>query len=138
MSATEDLAIQAKELTETVDRLNKDSVQHFKDMERMSKLNTRLVFGTIIGLFLDVTLTILLAFQGHQVSINEHQITQVTDRLNFSQTVTRKQVLCPLYKTFLASKSTEGAANFPQGAAAYMKLFAQLQNSYDVLDCNAN
>jgi hypothetical protein len=119
---------EVSDLVNSIERLNSESADHFDRLASMYKRNRRLMRLVMIGLVLDILLTIFL-------SVAFYSLNTLTDRVDFSQTVTRRQVLCPLYMTFLQARSAQARTNFPRGPVVYDQLFAQLEKSYQVLNC---
>lgn len=122
------LSEQAAELVAEINKLNSDTGQQLEGVNTKVKRNTRMTWVVGLSLLADVVITLVLGFTVNRVD-------NVTDRLNYSQNVTRQKVLCPLYQIFIDSKSPEGRARYPEGPAAYDKVFATLQESYDTIKC---
>lgn len=135
MTNSEDLNKIGLDLAKSVERLTTESDDHFAKIQKTYRLNRRLIYAVVIGLVLDITVSIFLAVGFVQLGSTQDGLQHVTDRIDFSQTVTRRQVLCPLYRTFLASDSPEARAAFQGGQAKYDQLFDQLNRSYNALDC---
>lgn len=117
------------DLVEAVDRLNDESDDHFTKIAKMYKRSRRLMVAVTIGLLLDITITVLLGF-------GFYSLGSLTDKVDYSQTVTRHQVLCPLYQILINTESAQGRARFPAGPEAYDKVYEQLNRSYMFLNCN--
>jgi hypothetical protein len=128
----------ARDLSVNVDNLNSDSVKHFNEISRVSRLNRRLIIATAIGLILDITLTVLLGFGFNAIRENDAKISNVTAKLDFSENVVRKEVLCPIYKILLSAKNQNSANSYPAGPAAYNAFYAQLEQSFKAIDCGGN
>lgn len=124
----------ANELVQEVNTLN----QGGKQVENLTTKVLRnykilwLCIASLVGLFV---VTVILGITVYTSQNNSEKLDKLTQRLDYSQTVTRKQVLCPLYQVFLDSKSEQGRAAYPKGPAEYDRLFATLERSYKVLHC---
>ncbi len=107
-------------------------------LETGRKFNRRLAVIAIIGLVLDLLLSVAFAFlfvrQNHNVSV----INALTQQLNTSQNVTRVQVLCPLYAYLTSQEPAALAAAKKQGPAAVAAVNQQIKiisTAYNALDC---
>lgn len=131
----DDLKQEAHRLADSVEELATDGRKYWNEIGKLNSRNRRLIIGLAIGLTLDILLSVLLAVGYHRIDTNENMINQVATRVNFSQTVTRQQVLCPLYKILLGLQDPRAAAQFASGPAAYNQVFVQLRASYAILNC---
>lgn len=94
-AAVEDLVESVKSLTERSDTQQK-VIDELKE-QRQSLHNTRMVvFAAIIGVVLDLGLTVGGVLLYRQVDANQHQIQAVQAR-------TSTEILCPLYQVFALS-----------------------------------
>lgn len=123
----ENLSAAAPQLIRGLDALTQDSGRQFVRLARSSRLNRRLIWGLAVSLILDVLLTVGLA-------VSFSRVDALTERLDYSQTTTRRQVLCPLYELLV---ETNTPANRARAAdkAAYDRQYATLQRAYAVLSC---
>lgn len=131
----ESLSQQAGRLADSVDQLTTDGKTYWNAIGKLNSRNRRLIVALAIGLTLDILLSVFLAIGYHRIDANENSINQVATKVNFSETVTRQQVLCPLYKILMGLQSPKAAQNYVGGAAAYNQVFVQLRESYTILNC---
>ena len=121
---SEELASTAGELAQEVKTLTTEVVA----LRKRSFSNRKLIRWTIVGLILDITLTLVVGVLFHLVQSNSNHIHDV-------QTKVCNQVLCPLYSIFLQSYNPKSAAAkaIPQ---TYEAQFKVIRNSYKILDCH--
>jgi hypothetical protein len=111
------------------------SGDQFVTLARRDRTNRRLIWVMAVSIVLDIALSVVLGLSLIQVADNDHQISQLTNRLDTAQTTTRQKSLCPLYGVLLAAKNEKSRAAFPQGPAAYDNTFKVIQDGYDALSC---
>ena len=122
----------ATELMENVQALNRESGQQFVNLSKTAKFNRRMIWGLTASFALDVLLTILVA--AGLLSLND-----VTDRVDATQDTQKAQVLCPLYKLFIAADTPENrerAKGAGQNLEDRAKSFEIIRHSYSVLKCD--
>lgn len=117
----------AQGLGSEVAQLAEESGHQFVSLADTARRNRLMIWGVIIGGVLDVTLTVVMALFGVQ-------LTKLTDRLDTTQTTQRQRALCPLYGVFLDSRSEAGrkAAADPK---QYDHAFEVISDGYRVLGC---
>ena len=123
-------------LMDRVHALARDEGIQFDTLARKSHQNRILATVAIVGLVLDVLITVVLTFIGLGMQSNTDRIDGLTHRLDIAQTTTRQKALCPLYQVFLDSKSAAGRAAAPD-PEKYDHAFVVIKQGYDVLDCSA-
>lgn len=121
----------ATELMENVQALNRESGDQFVNLSKTARFNRRMIWGLTFSFGLDVLLTILIA--AGLFSLND-----VTDRVDETQATQRAQVLCPLYKLFIAADTPESRARAEangQDLKERAKTFEIIRHSHKVLKC---
>jgi hypothetical protein len=137
------LAEAAPRIVEELHRLGRDSGDQFvslaqQDAEnsarirRLRRFNWTLAASVLLDIVLSVVLTVGLV----QLDDNTHRISALTDRLNVSQTTTRKDTLCPLY-TLLLSGDTAAARQQSVNKVQFDHSFAVISAGYKALGCTA-
>src|SRR6266702_1764330 len=121
---SEELASTAGELAQEVKTLTTEVVA----LRKRSFSNRKLIRWTIVGLILDITLTLVVGVLFHLVQSNSNHIQDV-------QTKVGNQVLCPLYSIFLQSYNPNSAAA-KANPQTYEAQFTVIRNSYKILDCH--
>lgn len=129
------LSEQAGDLVAEINKLNEDTGRTLEGVNTKVRRNQRMTWLVGLSLLADLIVTVVLGFTLHQTSTTADKTDKVTDRLNYSQNVTRQKVLCPLYEIFINSKSDVGRQRHPGGPAEYDKIFVTFQQSYDVIKC---
>lgn len=129
------LSEQAGELVAEINRLNEDTGKTLEGVNTKVRRNQRMTWLVGLSLLADLLVTVVLGFTLHSTTTNADKTDRVAARLTYNQTVTRQKVLCPLYQLFIDSKSEAGRKSYPEGPAAYDKVFMTLQESYDIIRC---
>jgi hypothetical protein len=124
------------QLLEQISQFADQSGTQFVSLAQRARANRRAIIALGISLFLDIVLTFVTVFAWVQVSNNEHKISDLTARLDYSQTVQRQKALCPLYQLLLDSKST-ASRNASPDPKAYDHAFDVIGQGYAALDCSA-
>lgn len=125
----QDLTAAAKELIQRIEKLDDSKGTQIVRLAVTGRRNRQLIW------ILAAVVAVLLVFAS-LVANNANRIDSVTQRLDKSQTVGRKQALCPLYQLFLDSKSDRGRMANPRGPKAYDEAFAIIERGYKALECN--
>lgn len=125
----------ATQLTDEIEEMATESGHQFTSLAKTARTNRRLIWGTIIGGFLDIVLTVVLAIIGVGVTSNTHRIDTLTNQLNQDNTAARKRALCPLYGIFKDSKSAAGRAAAPD-PKKYDHAYEVINQGYLVLGCD--
>ncbi len=120
------LVEQAAVLADSVDGLN----LAVKQLERRTTKNTKIVTLTVLGLLLDLVLSVIVAFTLFNV-ISTANTLQGTIA---EQDHIRTRVLCPLYGLFLGSYRPESRPA-GQDRQEYEVAFASLRTEYNELSC---
>src|ERR1700743_324975 len=100
-SNDDSLSREAHRLADSVERISNDGKKYWNEISKLNRRNRRVIVGLAIGLTLDIILSLLLALGYNKIANNEQAINGVARKVDFSQTVTRQQVLCPLYKILM-------------------------------------
>jgi len=124
----------AGELAAEVEELSEDSGNQFVSLARRARSNRRMIWIVAASVLVDVILSVVLTFSLVQVDGNANRIDALTQRLNISQTVTRRDTLCPLY-TLLKAGDTKAARDAAPDKAAFDRSVAVIEQGYAALDC---
>lgn len=82
----------------------------------------------------DIVLSVVLGLSLLQVDSNANRINQITQRLNVSQTTTRRDTLCPLY-TLLLAGDTPAARAAAKDKPAFDRSAAVIRSGFAALNC---
>jgi len=134
-SEIEALVDAATGLMDRVQLLAQDEGIQFTKLAKKSHENRVLAVIAITGLVLDILITATVVIVGLGMQSNTERIDDLTQRLDYSQTVQRQKALCPLYQVFLDSKSAAGRAAAPD-PEKYDHAFTVIQDGYDALECD--
>ncbi|KPI09948.1 hypothetical protein OV450_3439 [Actinobacteria bacterium OV450] len=127
--AIDALAEQCERLVLQLEELCERSGTRVDWLTKRAATNRRLIYLTMVGISLDVLLTIGLIVIGQNVSANAREIANVQER-------TSTDVLCPLYAQFLtASKAPPPPYYTPQQVADRAKGFKVIEEGYRILNC---
>ncbi len=126
----------ANDLVSEVNKLNEGTGKSVAGLSTRIRRNQRVQAVVIASFVLDLILTVVLALNVSHTQTNADQLHAITDRLDYNANVQRKQVLCPLYKLFVDSRSDAGRKAYPKGPKEYDRLFGILQGSYNALQCD--
>lgn len=123
-----DLTAQARVLADRVGALSTAVEQ----LDRRTNRSEKVVIAVIIGLLLDLVLSVTVAVVLLQLRDNDAQIAATQER----EQHTRQDALCPLYSLILGSYNPESR---PEGPArqTYIDQFKVMREAYDALDCTA-
>lgn len=124
----DDLTEQAGELVAQINHLNAGTGVKVEGLNKKVRRNQ-------VMMVLNIILTVVVAFTVYSTVENTDKVDTVTQRLDYQQDVTRKQVLCPLYQIFVDSKTEQGRQAYPKGPKAYDENFAIIEKSYNVIQC---
>lgn len=124
----EALTQSANELVAEVNTLNEGTGRKVEDVQKKVRRNQLILWFALASFIADIALTAILT-----LTINN--VSNLTDRVNFSQRTQRARVLCPLYKIFVDSRSEQGRQAYAKGPEAYDKVFDIIEDSYRVLNC---
>jgi hypothetical protein len=130
----EDLIDVGTRLLGQIEAFTNEGGRQFVSLAQRASSNRRAIWLLATSFFLDLVLTVIMGFGWIQVSSNEHDISALTSRLNYSQTVQRQKAFCPLYQLLLDSKSAAARKAAPD-PKVYDHTFAVIQSGYDALDC---
>lgn len=119
-----------------IEAFTQEGGKQFVRLAQRSRANRRGLWFLGASLLLDIILTVVMVFSQVQISGNERNISALTDRIDYSQTVQRQKALCPLYQLLLDSKSAAARAAATD-KNAYDHAFSVIQTGYNVLDCSA-
>jgi len=109
--------------------------KQFVNLAQRARANRRAIWLLGLSILLDLALTAFMIFSQIQISSNEHQIGDLTNRLDTAQTTQRQKALCPLYQLLLDSRS-DAARKASPDPKAYDHAFAVIQSGYNALDCS--
>ncbi len=118
----------ATRLMDQVEELAQESGHQLVDLAKRSRTNRHIAVVAIVGLIVDVFLSLLL-IAGYK------QLDELTSRLNTAQTTTRQRALCPLYQVFLSSQSDEARKQSPD-PESYDQAFKVIRRGYNALHCD--
>jgi hypothetical protein len=114
--------------------LAEDSGNQFVSLAKRARTNRRMIFWVAVSVAVDIVLSAIIGVGWLQIHANDVRVTQLTDRLNTSQTTTRRDTLCPLYSLLLAG-DTAAARAAATDKAAFDRSVVVIKNGYDALDC---
>lgn len=126
----------AEELVKEVNRLNGVTGPRVQGITTRLRRNQKILWVVVVSFLVDIVVTAVVAFNAYKTQENTTEIETIQGRLNYSQDVQRRKVLCPLYKIFVDSKSEQGRATYPEGPEEYDRLFGIIETSYKALECN--
>lgn len=124
----------AQQLVQQLDDLGEDSGEQFLALARKARANRRMIRVLAFLVALGVATSGILVVVVLGVISNNHRIGQLTQRLNTSQTTTRKNSLCPLY-TLLKDSDTPAARAAAPDKAAYDHAVMVIRGGYEALKC---
>jgi hypothetical protein len=134
-------AQQAAALSQEYVELASASGEQIVSLTERSDANRRLIRRVrrtnrwlVASVAADIVLSVVLGLSLLQVSGNDHRIDQITQRLDVSQTVTRRDTLCPLY-TLLKAGETKAARDAAPDKVAFDRSAAVINQGYTALDC---
>ncbi|MCA1839910.1 MAG: hypothetical protein LC723_06215 [Actinobacteria bacterium] len=133
----EALSETAHELVQEVNKLNAETNTRVAGVNKRLHRNQKIMWMIIASFIVDIGVTGTVAWAVHTASNATHGVRQVTDRLDNSQQVQRRKVLCPLYQAFKDSKSEKARQAFAKGPKAYDKVFKVIDEGYVALNCSA-
>lgn len=126
----------ANDLVNEVNKLNEGTGKSVDSLTTRVRRNQHVQIIVLASFILDILLTVVLAINISHTQGNADRLNDITQRLDYNANVQRKQVLCPLYKVFVDSKSDAGRQAYPKGVKEYDRLFNILQGSYNALQCD--
>jgi len=106
-----------------------------RNLARYGQRTRRLISWTIIGLVLDLTLTIVVGVLFNNQQGTSRRIERNAENIRLVQQRTGNEVLCPLYGLFLASFDPTSAAA-RKDPAKYEASFRVIRTGYQVLGCS--
>jgi len=137
------LADAAPRIVEELHRIGRDSGEQFVSLARQDAATLKLVrrvrrfnWALAASVLLDIALSVALAVSLVQLDGNTRRISTLTERLDISQTTTRKDTLCPLY-TLLLSGDTAAARQQSVDKVQFDHSFAVISAGYKALGCTA-
>jgi hypothetical protein len=121
-----DLTAQARVLADRVGGLS-DAVEQ---LDRRTNRGEKVVIGVIVGLTLDLILSIVVGV----VLIQLQGTTQIVSETQAREARTRQDSLCPLYRLILGTYNPDSR---PEGDArqTYIDQFKIMREAYAALDC---
>lgn len=129
------LADAANDLNSTLNRLNRETGSALQGLSRVARTNRRAIIALAVSLAVDVALTVVLGGMWSRQQHNTERLNALTARLDYSQTVQRQKVLCPLYTLLIASEKTEPPGLTEDQRTQRAASFKVIHDGYDVLDC---
>ncbi len=127
----------ANDLVAGVNALNAGTGVKVASLSTRIRRNQKVLWIVIASVVLDIAVTLVVTFTVVNTRENTDKLNDLTARLNYSQNVSRKQALCPLFKIFVDSKSDAGRKAYPQGVKEYDRLFGIIEGSYRSLQCDS-
>lgn len=121
-----DLTAQAKVLADRVGGLSL-AVEH---LDRRTIRSEKVVAAVVVGLLLDLVLSVVVAVVLVQLNNSNAEITATQLR----EQHTRQDALCPLYSLILGSYRPESRPEGPD-RQAYIDQFKVMREAYAALDC---
>lgn len=134
-SKRDELTEQARNLVSEINKLNSDTGTKLEVVTKRQRRNTKVMVLVLLSFLADIIVTLVLGFTIHATAENTDKVDKITQRLDYQQDVTRKKVLCPLYQLFVDSRSEEGRKAYAKGPAEYDRVFNQIQDSYNAINC---
>lgn len=129
-----ELAEAAARIAEEYADLAKANGLELVSLRKRARRNRAMIWVMAVSLAVDLVLSAVLAGALIQVSRNNRSIGSLTERLDISQTTTRKNSLCPLY-TLLKSSETPAARAAAPDKAAYDHAVTVIRDGYTALGC---
>jgi hypothetical protein len=126
----------AIELTDEVEDIARESGTQFTSLARNTRRNRLMIWILAGSLFLDVMITIVIAFIGVSTVNNTDRLDKITSDINATQTQQRTRALCPLYGIFLGAESEEGKKRSALSPEQYEHTFDVIEEGYLVLGCD--
>jgi hypothetical protein len=124
----------AGELLNEVQSLTEGSGEQLAALSRREKANRRMIQVIIVGIVAIVGLVAALTVALVQVDSNADRIADLTLRLDTSQSLYRRQALCPLYQVFLDYQTPDSRKRAPD-PEQYDRAVSLIKQGYKVLKC---
>lgn len=125
------LAELAGELLSEVQALADGGGEQLVALSRRAQANRRMIQVISAGIVAVVGLVAALTVALVKVDSNADRISDLTVRLDTSQTLYRRQALCPVYQVILDNETPKGGAS-----EQYDRAIALIEQGYKVLKCS--
>lgn len=129
------LAKDASALLAKVTALAGDRDDAVTNLGEQTKRNRRMIIGLAVISVVTLLLSFLVAGAITIANSNTEHISQITTRLDESQTLERQKALCPLYSLLVAA-DTPAAREAAADKALYDKDFSVIREGYSALKCS--
>lgn len=127
----------AHDLVEAVNELNKETDTRVKGVSKRLRRNQVAMWFVVGSFVLDVVLTTVLAFNLHTTSTNTDNIKNIQAQQTYAFQVTRRKVLCPLYRLLEEGNTPEARKTYPQGPEKFDQVYKIIDDGYNALNCSA-
>lgn len=134
------LAARAEALASTI-AIQSEAVQRLSDSVRQLAASQdrirKVQIATVLGLILDLSLTLVAALLFNNQRAVSDRLTDANRRIEQVQSRTSNEVLCPLYKTFIAfeSRAKDSPLFTPEERAQRIRAYEVIHQGYDALGC---
>lgn len=125
----------AGELLSEVQALADGGGEQLVALSRRAQANRRMIQVISVGVVAVVALTMALTVALVKVDNSADSIADLTVRLDTSQTLYRRQALCPLYQVFLDYQRPKGREAAPD-PDQYDRAVSLIKQGYRVLKCS--
>jgi hypothetical protein len=128
------LAAAATALVAELEEFSDDAGVQFVTLAKRAQQNRVLIWIGLVLVALGIGLSVVVGLTVLQVQDNSRTNSELTHRLDVSQTVTRKNTLCPLY-ILLRAGDTKAARDASKDKAAFDKSYMVINQGYAALNC---
>lgn len=129
------LTAAAQELITKINDLNEDTGNAITNVTKQSNTTRKYVWWLAFSFALDLILTVAMLFVVNGQQTNADRIAVLTEHNSVTQTITRQQVLCPLYQLFLDSRQYQPPPPDPEARARQEAAYKTIQAGYDAIKC---
>lgn len=130
------LTEQCRYLIERVNDLREATGDRITGLARTGRKSRKLIIVTMVGLGLDILLSIALVIVGSHVSSTSDQVKDSDAAVHAIQKRTSDEVLCPLYRIFIQAEKNPPPPNLnAQQRAQRKEQFRTIHQGYNTLGC---
>lgn len=127
------LAARAEVLTRSVQTLSTSVAQLAESQARIKKV----MRWTLIGLALDLVFTVVAGVLFNSQRLTNDRVAETNQRIEQVQNRTSNEVLCPLYRLFIAfePRAVDNPAFSPEEREQRRAAYVVIHQGYDTLGC---
>lgn len=132
---TRQLTERAAELIEALKELATDTGGQLVSMSKAQRSNRRIILLAVIGIVIDLVLTIAVAV-GLGAEVRDHnQLLRLSSQLQSAEETQRVKALCPLYQIILNAEHRPAPGLTLTQQKDRAAAFKVIHESYDALNC---